>query len=113
MPTSQPTQAEIREHLSEQLDWRFAERNDTAVAQALYAGRAVDAAFVGRFIQQPLKWSQCHFAGRGCGQDGALQLGRIYLDRVRCLRLLIWQCNWLRPCQPFHHALGEAVQGRA
>lgn len=42
MPTSQQTQAEIREHLAEQLDWRFAERNDTAVAQALYAGRAVD-----------------------------------------------------------------------
>ena len=42
MPTPQQTQAEIREHLAEQLDWRFAERNDTAVAQALYAGRAVD-----------------------------------------------------------------------
>ena len=42
MPTAQQTQAEIREHLAEQLDWRFAERNDRAVAQALYAGRAVD-----------------------------------------------------------------------
>ena len=42
MPTPQQTQAEIREHLAEQLDWRFAERNDQGVAQALYAGRAVD-----------------------------------------------------------------------
>ena len=42
MPTQQQTQAEIREHLAEQLDWRFAERNDQGVAQALYAGRAVD-----------------------------------------------------------------------
>ena len=42
MPTTQQTQTEIREHLAEQLDWRFAERNDRAVAQALYAGRAVD-----------------------------------------------------------------------
>ncbi len=42
MPTPQQTQAEIREHLAEQLDWRFAERNDAGVAQALYAGRAVD-----------------------------------------------------------------------
>ena len=38
MPTQQQTQAEIREHLAEQLDWRFAERNDAAVAQGLYAG---------------------------------------------------------------------------
>ena len=42
MPTQQQTQAKIREHLAEQLDWRFAERNDAAVAQGLYAGRAVD-----------------------------------------------------------------------
>lgn len=42
MPTSQQSQSEIRAHLAEQLDWRFAERNDAAVAQALYAGEAVD-----------------------------------------------------------------------
>ncbi len=42
MPPSQQSQSEIREHLAEQLDWRFAERNDVAVAQALYGGEAVD-----------------------------------------------------------------------
>ena len=38
MPTRRQNQNQIREHLAEQLDWRFAERNDAAVAQALYAG---------------------------------------------------------------------------
>ena len=42
MPTRKQSQDEIRQHLAEQLDWRFAERNDQAVAQALYAGQAVD-----------------------------------------------------------------------
>ena len=42
MATAQQSQSEIREHLAEQLDWRFAERNDAAVAQALYSGEAVD-----------------------------------------------------------------------
>jgi len=37
------TAAEIRENLAEQLDWRFAERDDAAVAQALQCGEAVDA----------------------------------------------------------------------
>jgi hypothetical protein len=36
------TAAEIRENLAEQLDWRFAERDDVAVAQALQRGEAVD-----------------------------------------------------------------------
>lgn len=36
------SQSEIRQHLAEQLDWQFAERNDQGVAQALYAGQAVD-----------------------------------------------------------------------
>jgi hypothetical protein len=43
MSIGKQSQAEIRQHLAEQLDWRFAERNDQAVAQALYAGQAVDA----------------------------------------------------------------------
>lgn len=43
MPTSQQSQSEIGEQLAEQLDWRFAERDDVAVAQALYGGEAVDA----------------------------------------------------------------------
>ncbi len=42
MPTRQQSQDEIRQHLAEQLDWQFALRNDQAVAQALYAGQAVD-----------------------------------------------------------------------
>jgi hypothetical protein len=42
MSTSEQSPSEIREHLAEQLDWRFAERNDAAVAQALYSGEAVD-----------------------------------------------------------------------
>ena len=42
MPTRRQNQNQIRQHLAEQLDWRFAERNDQAVAQALYAGQAVD-----------------------------------------------------------------------
>jgi len=37
------TAAEIRENLAEQLDWRFAERDDVRVAQALHQGEAVDA----------------------------------------------------------------------
>jgi len=37
------TAAEVRENLVENLDWRFATRDDTAVAQALHAGQAVDA----------------------------------------------------------------------
>jgi hypothetical protein len=43
MANRRQSQDEIRQHLAEQLDWRFAERNDKAVAQALYAGQAVDA----------------------------------------------------------------------
>jgi hypothetical protein len=42
MPTREQSQEEIGQHLAEQLDWQFAERNDQAVAQALYAGEAVD-----------------------------------------------------------------------
>jgi hypothetical protein len=37
------TATEIRTHLAENLSWRFAERDDQAVAQALYQGEAVDA----------------------------------------------------------------------
>jgi len=37
------TVAEVRENLAEQLDWRFAERDDQAVAQALASGAGVDA----------------------------------------------------------------------
>ena len=37
------TAAEIRENLAEQLDWRFATRDDVRVAQALHRGEAVDA----------------------------------------------------------------------
>jgi len=43
MGTRVQTAAEIREHLAEQLDWRFAARDDTRVAQALHQGEAVDA----------------------------------------------------------------------
>jgi hypothetical protein len=42
MARKRQNQAEIRENLAEQLDWQFAERNDQAVAQALYAGQEVD-----------------------------------------------------------------------
>lgn len=42
MPSRQQSQDEIGQHLAEQLDWQFAERNDQAVAQALYSGQAVD-----------------------------------------------------------------------
>jgi hypothetical protein len=45
MGRKQQTAAEVRENLAEQLDWRFAERNDTAVAQALHAGEALDAVY--------------------------------------------------------------------
>jgi hypothetical protein len=34
---------QVRENLAEQLDWRFAERDDVSVAQALRRGEAVDA----------------------------------------------------------------------
>jgi hypothetical protein len=34
--------SDIRECLTKQLDWRFAERNDAEVAQVLYGGEAVD-----------------------------------------------------------------------
>jgi hypothetical protein len=43
MGTRVQTAAEIRENLAEQLDWRFAERDDAAVAQALQRGEPVDA----------------------------------------------------------------------
>jgi hypothetical protein len=43
MESRTQTAADIRENLAEQLDWRFAERNDAAVAQALHRGEAVDA----------------------------------------------------------------------
>ncbi len=39
------TPDDIRENLAEQLDPNFAERNDEAVAQALYAGEPVDAVY--------------------------------------------------------------------
>ena len=42
MPNKRQSQSEIRQHLAEQLDWQFAERNDQVIAQALYAGQAVD-----------------------------------------------------------------------
>ncbi|MBU0494048.1 MAG: transposase [Chloroflexi bacterium] len=43
MGTRVQTAAEIRENLAEQLDWRFAERDDARVAQALHQGEVVDA----------------------------------------------------------------------
>ena len=39
------TADDIRQNLAEQLDWRFAERNDQAVAQALSKGEAIDAVY--------------------------------------------------------------------
>jgi len=42
MPHTPQTATEIRTHLAENLSWRFAERDDQAVAQALYNGEAVD-----------------------------------------------------------------------
>jgi len=45
MRPSPQTAAEIRRNLAEQLDWQFAERNDTAVAQALYQGAQPDAVY--------------------------------------------------------------------
>jgi len=39
------TAAEVRANLAEQLDWRFAERDDARVAQALHQGQAVDAVY--------------------------------------------------------------------
>jgi hypothetical protein len=43
MSKRKQTADEIRENLAEQLNWRFAERDDIAVAQALYQGKPVDA----------------------------------------------------------------------
>jgi hypothetical protein len=43
MGAGRQSAAEIRENLAEQLDWRFAERDDARVAQALQRGEAVDA----------------------------------------------------------------------
>lgn len=43
MGTQRQSAAEIRENLAEQLDWRFAERDDASVAQALRRGEPVDA----------------------------------------------------------------------
>lgn len=43
MGTRKQTAAEIRENLVEQLDWRFAERDDASIAQALHRGEAIDA----------------------------------------------------------------------
>ncbi len=43
MNTHAQTAADIRDNLAENLDWRFAERNDIAVAQALHQGQPVDA----------------------------------------------------------------------
>jgi hypothetical protein len=37
------TAADVRNNLAENLDWRFAERNDTQVARAMYQGEPVDA----------------------------------------------------------------------
>ena len=43
MRQSAQTAADVRRNLAENLDWRFAERNDQAVAQALHQGQQVDA----------------------------------------------------------------------
>jgi hypothetical protein len=43
MGARRQTAAEIRENLAEQLDWRFAARDDASVAQALQRGEPVDA----------------------------------------------------------------------
>ena len=39
------TTAEVQAHLCELLDWQFAERNDQAVAHALFTGQEVDAGY--------------------------------------------------------------------
>ena len=39
------TAQEVHAHLCELLDWQFAERNDQAVAQALYRGQGVDVGY--------------------------------------------------------------------
>lgn len=43
MRQSAQTAADIRDNLAENLDWRFAERNDKAVAQSIHQGQPVDA----------------------------------------------------------------------
>lgn len=45
MGTQPQTAAEVRQNLAEQLDWRFAERDDIAIAQALQRGEPVDAVY--------------------------------------------------------------------
>jgi hypothetical protein len=42
MEQPQPTADDVRRNLAAQLDWQFAERNDTAVAQALRTGGPID-----------------------------------------------------------------------
>ena len=39
MTQAAQTAADIRNNLAENLDWRFAERDDNAVAQAVYQGQ--------------------------------------------------------------------------
>ena len=39
------TTAEVQQNLCELLDWQFAERNDQAVAQAIYSGQGVDVGY--------------------------------------------------------------------
>jgi hypothetical protein len=39
------TTAEVQQNLAELLDWQFAERNDQAVAQAIYSGQGVDVGY--------------------------------------------------------------------
>ena len=43
MPRLTQTAADVRRNLAENLDWRFAERDDEEVAQALYRGEPIDA----------------------------------------------------------------------
>jgi len=43
MNTHAQTAADVRDNLAENLDWRFAERNDIAVAQSIHQGHPVDA----------------------------------------------------------------------
>ena len=43
MNRSAQTAADVRDNLAENLDWRFAERNDNAVAQSIHQGQPVDA----------------------------------------------------------------------
>ena len=94
------TTAEVQQNLAELLDWQFAERNDQAVAQAIYSGQGVDVGYGleeaglldGFFAFLDASGIKAHWRADADNRRGGAPL----LIRVAGVRVVVWDAGAVR-----------------